>query len=214
MSDTEWIYSLYIQANPVPDPSLLSETPAESPVVVRDPHPTAAPPRSLRRTANQRPRWAAAAGVFVVAILIVAAVGLFGLLGNNRSEVVVVPPPLPTISFDGESAAYAGPETFDRTTLTFLLENTSGEMAGLGWNVLDDESITFADEIAWTETHRGDAYEIPAWVREYGPIVNFHTNGTWEGSAEIPEGEVLLYVWQPGPKILYPAAHIRVDTGG
>jgi len=215
MSDTEWIYSLYIQANPVPDPELLSETLEDSQVVVLDRRPSSTEPaRVVDRAADHRPGWMIAVTAFAIAILIAAAVGLIALLGNDRGEVIIAPPPMPTVSFDGETATYTGPETFDRRTLTVVLENTSGDMAGLGWNVMNDESITLAEEIAWMATHRGNTYEIPSWVEQYGGIGRFHQNGTWEGSAEIPDGKVLLYIWQPGPRILSPAAHITIDTGG
>lgn len=215
MSDTEWIYSLYIQANPVPDPGLLAETLEESQVVVLDRlPPDTAPARRLRRAGDHRPGWMIAVAAFAVAILIAAAASLIVLLGNERGEVIVVPPPVPMVSFDGETATYIGPETFDRSTLTFLFENTTGDMAGLGWNVMNDESITLGEEIAWMETHRGDTYEIPPWVEDFGGIGRFHTSGTLEVSAELPDGKILVYVWQPSPQILSPAAHITVDTAG
>jgi hypothetical protein len=215
MSDTQWVYSLYIQANPVPDPAELPLTEEEGDLVVA---PLSARPETTQRLTTQDARrrtpWRTVTIAFAVVILIGAVFGLATLIGSDSPDVIVVPDSMPTVSFDGQSATYAGPSTFDTNAITFVFDNNSDRMALLGWNVMNDESITIDEEIAWMDVHRGDDYAIPPWVEDYGQITVSNMNGTLEGTAEIPNGKVLLYVWQQSGKVLYPAAHIIVDTGG
>lgn len=201
MSDTEWVYSMYIKANPVPDPAVLSLTEAEGDLVV-----VGEPSAGFRQNglemkthehaatqqARHHARWYAAAVAFTVVVLIGAVFGLVAYLNNDGPDVIVVPDPVPTDSFDGQTATYTGPSTFDRNALTFVFDNGTDRMVGLGWNVMNDESITFEDEIAWMDVHRGDSYEIPPWVEEYGGIGTSQRRGTYEATAEIPDGKVLL----------------------
>lgn len=212
MSDTEWIYSLYIQANPVPDPDVLPFTEDEGGLVtVGRVTPTETREHLQTREPRRRTPWRTAAVAFVVVVLIGAVFGLLALLGGDEPDVIV-PDPVPTVTFDGQTATYTGPASFDDNTITFIFNNDTDRMVGLGWNVMNDESITIDDEIAWMETHRGETYEIPPWVENYGSIGTTRTGGTQEATVEVPNGKCLLYVWEQGQHILYPAAHITIDT--
>ena len=119
----------------------------------------------------------------------------------------------PTMSFDGEAATYSGPSVLTEMPMTFVLENPTTKMVTFGWHLVADESVTFDEEVAWMDTHQGDNYGIPQWVEEYGGIadVNF-MNDTREESAELPDGTILLWVWDPSGKVMFPAARVTVDT--
>jgi hypothetical protein len=160
-----------------------------------------------------RRRWRAAALAFALVILVMGAAAFLAGLIANRGDDLIGADSIPTLTFDGETVAYVGPETFDTNVITFRVETTADRMIGFGWNVMNDESITLEEEIAWMETHRGSTYEIPPWVEDYGMIGTITTAWNWEETVELPDGKLLLYVWEPGPKILHPAAHISIDTG-
>lgn len=215
MSDTERIYSLYVQANPVPEPNLLAftqdEVEAELFILERSRVMDTREPDAIQTTLRpSRSRIAAFAFAAVVFVGAVVGVGFFltgdrDLFGAGGT---------PTLSFDGTTATYRGPATFDDNLITFRLENTGSNIALFGWNVMNDESITLEEEIAWMETHRGVTYEIPPWVEEYGRIgMSVWPDEPVERSVEIPNGKGLLYMWDIENRILYPAAHITVSGG-
>jgi hypothetical protein len=117
----------------------------------------------------------------------------------------------PTLSFDGETATYSGPEVLSEMPVAFLLENPTTGMVIFGWSVTNDESITLEDEVAWIESH-GD--ELPPWAEEeYGHLgVNF-MNDTREEAVELPDGHVFLWANTQSDDAVYPAAYVTVDTG-
>ena len=118
---------------------------------------------------------------------------------------------MPTLSFDGESATYSGPEVLSEMPTTFVLENPTMGMVMFGWAVSSDASITLEDEIAWIDSHGTD--EAPPWVEDYGHIgVNF-MNDTREESLEVPDGHVMLWAETRGDDAVYPAAYVTVDAG-
>lgn len=141
----------------------------------------------------------------LVAVIAVAGIAAWLVFSSGGED--------PTLVFDGSTATYSGPDTFEAGEVTFTLENTTREMVRFGWNVTNDESVTLEEEIAWMETHRGSSYEIPPWVEEYGGIgqVAF-MDDVQEASVELPEGKILLIVWNPGENVLHPAAHITVTS--
>ncbi len=118
----------------------------------------------------------------------------------------------PTLSFDGEAATYSGPETFSEMPVTFVLENPTTKMVGFGWSLVNDDSVTLDDAVAWVESHAAD--DVPAWVADYGRVLELNfMNDTREESTTLPEGKVLLWVWSQSDKARYMAAEVTVDTG-
>lgn len=150
---------------------------------------------------------------FAAVIVVLGAAAFVAGVLTDRGEDLIGADAVPTLTFDGETVTYDGPEAFDTGVITFRLDTTARDMIAFGWNVMNDESITLEEEIAWMETHRGPGYEIPPWVEDYGGIGTTTTAWTWEETVELPDGKLLLYVWSAGPRILYPAAHIYIDTG-
>lgn len=168
-----------------------------------------------------RPAWVAAG----VAVLVFLSIGVPLMLLRPAQLTTAAQPATtvtpahsgtlgvgpPTLTFDGRTAVYTGPATFDSNRITFTLENTHTRGVGFGWNIMNDGSITFDEEVAWMETHRGSTYEIPPWVAQFDLI----GTAVWpddkvEVTVSIPNGKGLLYVWNAGDQILYPAAHITV----
>lgn len=220
MSDTERIYSLYVQANPVPDPDRLPLTQDEAELLLIERSQTMDTQQRPGVQATQRPaRWRTAAIAFAAVIMVGAVVGVALLITSNGDDLVTVAEAVPTITFDGETATYSGPATFDENLLTFRLENNSDAVrATFSWSLMNDETITMEDHIAWAETHRGPNYAIPKWV-EFGAwgAIDFAVppNTVVEESVNVsfPNGKVLLYLWDVGNQIVYPAGHIYVNGG-
>ena len=149
MSDTERIYSLYVQTNPVPDPGRLPETLQEAELLVIE--------RSRTMDTQQRPasrevkrpaRWRTALIAFAaVVVAIGATVGIASLIAND--DVAATPDSVPTLTFDGQSITYRGPETFPAgTVLTITLENTSNETVQFNVGRLRDEDMTLEGFVA------------------------------------------------------------------
>ena len=93
---------------------------------------------------TKRPAWRTAV-IALVAVIVVggAAVGIAVLITNDTDT--------PTLSFDGETATYSGPETLEAgATVTVTLENTSDEKATFGMLRLRDEDMTLEEfQAAW-----------------------------------------------------------------
>jgi hypothetical protein len=215
VSDTERIYSLYVQANPVPEPQLLPESLDKPELLILERSPAMITEVRPEAQADSRKpaRWRVAVIAFAAVIVLVGgAIWVAALIGGD-TDLAPATDTSPTLTFDGTTASYAGPTTFTENSITFTLENPTNEMVAFGWNVMNDESITLEEEIAWMEAHRGPTYEIPPWVEDYGGITptSFMADVV-EATVELPDGKILLYVWQQSDRILYPAAHITVET--
>lgn len=121
----------------------------------------------------------------------------------------------PTITFDGETASYSGPATFDENELTFRLVNTSDSVRiAFGWYLMSDETMSMDEVIAFAERHRGELYGIPPWIKDWNQIdFNVPPNSVLEESSreQVPTGKCLLYAYSMSDTILYPAAFITVN---
>jgi hypothetical protein len=218
VSDTERIYSLYVQANPVPDPDRLPLTQDEAELRLIERSQAMDTQQRPETQATQRPARSRTAAIAFAAVIVVGAVvGVAMLMTGDGDDLVTVAEAVPTITFDGETATYSGPETFEENLLTFRLENNSDSVrASFGWSLLNDETITMEDQIAWAGTHQGPNYAIPKWVEGYGAIdfaVSPNTVVEESVSVSFPNGKFQLWLHDYRTKIMYPAGQIYVNGG-
>ena len=149
MSDTERAYSLYVQANPVPDPGRLPETPHEAELLMIE---RSRPMDTEQRPAvrNQAPPTVANRSDRVAAIIVVvgATIGIATLITNDN-DTAATPDTVQTLTFDGATLTYRGPETLQAgSEITLTLENTSDETVQFNWGRLRDEDMTLEEFLA------------------------------------------------------------------
>jgi hypothetical protein len=125
VSDTERIYSLYVQANPIPDPGLLplKQDEAELLFIERSRAMDTQERIETRDTGSPR-RWSVVAIAFAVVLVVVGAVAVSVLLvGDGGSEAeVAAASELATV--EAATAAY---NAYDADTYaTYWVEGTSG----------------------------------------------------------------------------------------
>ena len=140
MTDTELVYALYVQANPVPDPNLLPLTQAEVEAELLKhegstdmdtqerfetrPAPKAPPRRSL------------ALGLAAVLVVALAAAAIVWFVAGGDERAVAAENARPEVVFDGESCRYNGPTLIEQGNTTLLLSNTSSDaVSATGFNV-------------------------------------------------------------------------------
>jgi hypothetical protein len=125
VSDTERIYSLYVQANPIPDPGLLPLTQDEAELLfIERSRAMDTQERIETRDTGHRRRWSVAAIAFAVIIVVVGAVAAIALLvGDGGSEAEVAgTSELATV--EAVTAAY---NAYDADTYaTYWVEGTEG----------------------------------------------------------------------------------------
>ena len=197
MSDTEQIYSLYVQANPVPDPGRLPATVNEAELLMAE--------RSRTMDTQQRPKvqdttrrtgWRTAAIAFAAVILVVGAVvGIAALARDGDDDVVAVAAEEPTLTFDGTTATYSGPETLQGDE-PFILTNTSEDDIYFAWGLISDDSITVEDELAWIAANP-DSKTTPPWLIAWGEIGRVDPGETVERTASLIKGRNDLAAFPP-----------------
>ena len=217
MSDTERIYSLYVQTNPVPDPGRLPETLQEAELLVIE--------RSRTMDTQQRPasrevkrptRWRTAVIAFAAVVVVMGAtIGIASLIAND-DDVAATPDTVQTLTFDGQSTTYQGPETLPAgTVFTLTLENTSNETVQFNVGRLRDQDMTLEELVAAVQTGEdpvsdGQSIEearsgVPA-QNVVDAEVRLNIRGFVLSSAAIPTfDEQGLMVWEQ-----YPGAIIKV----
>lgn len=138
MTDTEMVYALYVQANPVPDPEALPLTLAEAELLTHE--------RSrdmdtqerieVRPAPKVRPRRRSLA-FGLAAILVVAAVAVSAfLVAGGGDDPVAAADAAPRITFDGTTCRYDGPTLIETGTVAFTVSNTGTEaMQFVGFNM-------------------------------------------------------------------------------
>ena len=155
MSNVERVFALYVQANPIPEPDLLSlvgdetELPIiegstemdESGIDVKDQNHT--------RTLRQQRRWNPAvvlSGAFVVVVAIVGAVFLL----RGEAGPVAASDANPVITCDGESCSYDGAESIFEGSVEFTLANNGTKDLMLSvWRFSSATAVTFElDQLA------------------------------------------------------------------
>jgi hypothetical protein len=208
VKDAEFIYSLYVQANPVPDPDLLPLTRDEAVLLTSERSPdmiTAEKVESPQPPPPRRRRLVAALGA--AAILIVAVVGAAILVGGE-SKPIAAAEASPVVIFDGVSCSYEGPtligegstqfslansaaEVFDFTTFRMvesaLLQELEEHPVGTDWAEPPGSPLPVG-EMSFVRVAPGETYR-PDWILEPGAYLFECTIGEQNGG--IPE-----HVWR------------------
>ena len=168
MKDAEFIYSLYVQANPVPDLDLLPLTRDEAALLTTQRSLdmiTQEEAQSVQPTPPKRSRLAAALGAAAVLVIAVAAVVV---LIDSESDPVAAADAEPVVVFDGESCSYEGPSLIEEGTVNWSFANSADETFHMyGWLIQEQnlENELAAHPIGVDiETHPDDG-DVP-----YGTI--------------------------------------------
>lgn len=148
MSDTERVFALYVQVNPVPDPDLLTTIEAE---LLEGSTAMETTERIESRPPERARRWKPAT-VVAVAFIVVLALGVVGSVllftGDGESEPVAAADARPVVTFDGESCTYDGPTRIIEGWVEFTLVNSAGRAVTLSsWGM---SAAALADELERT----------------------------------------------------------------
>jgi hypothetical protein len=146
VSSPERVYSLLVQANPIPDPQAVPSVPSPALLDERRSEMLTQEPTETRQIAP-RSRWPRAAVAFAATIVIVgAAVGIWALT-NDPSPVAAADAQI-EVTLTGDEAVYAGDREIVEGTADVTWFNESDE---LGWFVLmrfDTGSAALDTELA------------------------------------------------------------------
>ena len=129
MTDTELVYALYVQANPVPDPEALPLTQAEPELLTheRSQDMDTQQRMEVRPAPTARPRRRSLAfGLAAILVIAAVAVSAFLIVGGG-DDPVAAGEASPRITFDGAACRYEGPTLIETGTVTFTVVNTSTE---------------------------------------------------------------------------------------
>jgi hypothetical protein len=144
VTDAERVYSLYVQANPVPDPGLLPLTQDEAELLLIEGSRDMDTQEKVEvRRAPRLPRRRVAVVAFVAVLVVVGAVfGIVAFVSDGGEDAVAAADARPLITFDGESCTYNGPSVIEQGSVDFTFVNTSNERAVLvGWRFIDESSL-------------------------------------------------------------------------
>jgi hypothetical protein len=125
--------------------------------------------------------------VALIAVIAIAGIVLWFVFSGSDGE--------PTLAFDGTSLTYSGPESLTVGAVTFTLENTSDGPATFAWGLINDDSITLEDEVAWVEANPG---AVPPWIQTWGEIGRVEAGTVVKPTAMLLEGRNDLVAWPPG----------------
>jgi hypothetical protein len=138
VNDTDRVYAVFMQANPVPDPSLLPRTRAEAALPIME----GSTIMDTRETTQARPEervrgWRPVAVVAAAFVVVLLVVGGALLLFGGEGDPVAAADANPVVTCDGESCTWDGPMTVTPGLMAFEFVNDA------------TQPITFA---VWTMT--------------------------------------------------------------
>lgn len=153
-----------------------------------------------------------------IVLAMVAAVVVWVMVSGGEEQ--------PTLSFDGTSTTYTGPETLQAGSVTFKLENTSDVTQGFFWaryldeslmpsddylvamgvEPIGEEGVTLEHEYAWIELHG----TVPPWVDYFMLLPDVEPNTTIEATTELTAGRYVLAAQDLAAQKAYPGAIIEV----
>lgn len=126
MKDAEFIYALYVQANPVPDPDLLSLTRDEAVLLTLERSPDMiTQEQAEEHQPASSPRRSRLAAAFGTAAVLIVAVGAVVILVSGNSRPPVAADANPVVEFDGTSCSYDGPTKIEEGMVKFSITNTA-----------------------------------------------------------------------------------------
>lgn len=230
MSDTEWVYSLFTEANPIPDPERFLASRSETDLLVIEGSQVmdteqltevpATEPGSLRRVA---------AIAFAALIVVVGVVAGVALLTGNESGVASGGGDTPigglsdgaisnvyAVTFDGNECTYMGPTEVPPGDYAFLFTDASDLGAVLFARMIVD-GHTYQDVLdAWEEAGGNGSYvPRPSWVAQAPvasdpPEIDLADNQQLLASRLYP-GEHFVALWTTeGPELNWLCAPLDV----
>jgi len=117
---------------------------------------TQTPRRGFEAASHERRRFWMLWLVGSAVVVVIAALSWWLVLGDDDT---------PTASFDGQSATYDGPTTFDAGEVTFTFDARDHQPgAAFVFTELRDDSLTFDDLERWGAEN--SAGVVPPWVGE------------------------------------------------
>ena len=140
MTDTEQVYALYVQANPVPDPDELPLSQVETELL---PFERSKDMDTQERIAvrpspkiGQRRR-GLVFGLAAIAVVVAVGVGAFLIAGEGNSPVAASEA-FPEVVFDGSSCRWDGPSRIERGEVQITVINTTTDSFTLsGWLLVE-----------------------------------------------------------------------------
>ena len=164
MKDTEQIYALYVQANPVPNPDLLPLAgdeavllPIEGSEAMQTQEPTKEQPAARSTSRNVL----VAVGAFAVVIVIGLVAAL--LINSGNPEPVAAADAAPVVTFDGAACSYDGPTQIEEGIVQFSSINSADRQYSLiAWLLSGDALAEELERVpVGTDWDRTDADTLP-----------------------------------------------------
>lgn len=128
MTNAELIYSLYVQANPVPDPDLLPLTRDEAWLPSFERSPDMLNEEQTDKNLTQPPKRRRIAVALGAAAVLVVVVGAAAIVLNRDSGPVAAGDAKPEVVFDGTTCSYEGPTSIEEGLVEFSLTNSASEV--------------------------------------------------------------------------------------
>ena len=147
MSSRERVYSLLIQANPIPDPGAVPPVPSPALLNERRSEMLTQEPTETTHIAHH-PRWPRAIVAFAATIVIVAvAVGVWVFTGVDDGPVAAGDAQI-DVTFTGDEVVYAGHSEISPGRATVAFTNNSEVQAWFAVHRFDSGSAELATELA------------------------------------------------------------------
>ena len=141
MKDTEQIYALYVQANPVPNPDLLPLTKDDAVLLSiegSEDMQTQEPIKEQPVARNTSRNVLVAVGAFAV-VIVIGLVTTLLLTSNDEPSPVAAADAAPVVVFDGSTCTYDGPTVIEEGTVEFSTTNSGDMWLNLtGWRMSGD----------------------------------------------------------------------------
>lgn len=142
MKDAELVYSLYVQANPVPDPDLLALSRDEAVLLTLERSPDMITEEQAKERQSTQPKSRRVGAVLsAAAILIVAIVGA-AILVNGGTEPVAAADANPVVVFDGTTCSYEGPTLIEEGQVEFSVTSSADEGFNLATIRLEEPALS------------------------------------------------------------------------
>ncbi|MDJ0663946.1 MAG: hypothetical protein QNJ75_05255 [Acidimicrobiia bacterium] len=205
MKDTEFIYSLYVQANPVPDPDLLPATRDEAALLTFERSPDMiTEERVSKGQPATRPRRKRLVTAVATAAVVMVAVVAAAIVMSGDSAPVAAEDAILAVVCDGTTCTYEGPTLIEVGKVEVSMTNSSTEILALhGW-LMEGEALDFELEQLPIGTDRDVTGEpMPDGIQWFSMMVD--PGQSWTRPLTLGPGTHLLdckeeglteYVWR------------------